>query len=116
MFGQIIKLAKGEVTTAHSAINATATSAVIKTNMHNAALLSCDITGTGAWTMKLQGAITSDGTYMDLYDSNGNLMSTGSITADRMQLFVGLPEFIKVVATEDTDGATMTVKVQPISV
>lgn len=111
-----MELARGAVTTAHSAITATATSSIIHADRHNAVLVHFDIDGTGAWTVKLQGALTSAGTYVDLYDNNGTLMSTGSISADRCYLFIGIPEYIKVVATEDSGTATATVIVQPITV
>ena len=116
MFEHLVKMGKGTVTTAHSAISATATSSAINVNFHNAALVAVDFTGSGSWTVKLQGALTSDGVYKDLYDNNGSLLSTGSISADRIQLFVGLPENIKVVATEDSGTASITVKVQPITI
>lgn len=116
MFEHLVKMGRGSVTTAHDGISATATSATVQTNFHNAMFVSCNITGTGAWTVKLQGAITSDGTFIDLYDFNGSLMSLGSIPGNKGQVFAGLPEFIKIVATKDSGTATLTVKVQPITV
>jgi len=112
----IVELNKGAVTTAHSAIAVTTTSSAIDTRGYNAVLVHVDITDSGAWTIKIQGALTPSDTYVDWYDSNGVLMSTGSISADQGIIFVGIPDTIKVVATEDTNGATLTVKVQPIVV
>lgn len=114
---QITRMGKGAVTTAHAAGTAdTATSSAITCEGYNAVIVKVDVAGSGAWTIKLQGMLESTGTYADLYDNSGTLMSTGSISASRGQLFVGIPDYIKVVATEDSGTATVTVKVQPIVV
>ena len=112
---KIVQLDKGTVTTAHSAITTTTTSSAIDTTGYSAVLVYFNITGSGAWTIKLQGALTSSDDYIDLYDGNGIQMSTGSLTTDMCRLFVGIPDFIKVVATEDSNGATVTTKVQPVA-
>lgn len=107
---------RGNVKTVHSAISATATSSEIQITGYNAVMVSCDITGTGTWKVDIQGRLDSNGVVMDLYDNNGNQLTTGNITADRMQLFLVCPELIKVVATEVADGATLTVTIQPMNV
>jgi hypothetical protein len=43
-------------------------------------------------------------------------MITPEIDASRIVVFHGIPDYIKVVATEVDDGATVTVKVQPFNV
>lgn len=114
---QIVRLDKGAVTTTHPVgTNLTATSSAIHIGLDNSVLLKTIFTGTGSWTFKILGALTSNGTFVDWYDNNGNLMSTGSISTNRGQVFVGLPQFIKVVATKDSGTATVEVKIQPITV
>jgi len=112
----IDKIHKGNVTTAHSAIAATATSKFIKTKGFNAALVKVTIAGTGTWKIDVQGCNTEQGTFVDVYDNYDNQLTTGNLTASRMRLFVGLPDNIKIVATEVADGATCTVEVQPINI
>jgi len=110
-------LAKGSVKNAIAAATAATTSSIaLKDDGHNAILIYFDITGTGTWTVKIQGAISQNGTYMDFYDQNGNLMSASTLTADRCQLFIGLPTWFKIVATEDVDGATCKVDYQLLTV
>jgi len=38
------------------------------------------------------------------------------LNSNKVFLFKGIPDWIKIVATEDADGATVTVKVQPLNV
>ena len=107
---------KGTVTIAHNAITVTTTSTTISTVGYNAVLISTLITGTGTWNVKLQGKFTEDGTFMDMYDNNGNLLSYGNLSTSAIRLFTSVPDYIQIVATEITDGATLTVEVQPINV
>lgn len=116
MWSQINKMGKGDVTTVHDGISTTTTSNAVITQGFNAILVKCDFSGSGSWTIKVQGALQSSGIYADLYDNSGSLMSTGSISSDRCQLFVGIPDQIKILATEDSGTATVTIKVQPIVV
>ena len=113
------KMGKGGVTTAHAAITVTATSAEIDCRGYNAVLIEASLSATFNWTFKGQGCMTSGGTFVDLYEQ----ANTGTMTlmsyqcnASRMFLFKGIPDYIKIVATEDEDGATVTVKVQPLNV
>jgi hypothetical protein len=110
---------KGPVTTAHSAIQATATSAPIDCTGYNAVLVEASISATFNWTFKVQGCLTENGTYVDCYE----LANTGSMAlmsyqtnASKVFLFKGIPDWIKIVATEDANGATVTVRVQPLNV
>jgi hypothetical protein len=112
-------IGKGEPITAHSEIDKTTTSAVIDCRGYNAVLVAIIISvATKNWTVKLQGAMTRGGTYMDLYEQ----ANTGTMTAmsyqtnaNKMVLFKGVPDFIKVVATEDEDTGKCTVIVKPIN-
>jgi hypothetical protein len=107
---------KGDIITAHSAIDATATSSEIVIEGFNAALVSILITGTGTWKIDLQGRFNTAGTVMNIYDNNDVQLTTDNITASRMKLFVAIPDLITIVATEVVSGATCTVTVQPINV
>ena len=116
MIHQIDNVYKGNIITAHSAITATATSAPINCQGKNALLVYFTTSAANNWTIKIQGSDTRNGTYADCYE----LANTGSmaamsyqLNANRVFLFRGIPDWIKVVATEDADGATVTVKVQP---
>jgi hypothetical protein len=110
-------MAKGAVTTTHAAGTAdTTTSNPVNVSGCNAALVHVNISGSGAWTVKLQGAMEANGTYVDLYNGAGSQMTTGSIAADRCQLFLGIPDYLKVVATEDSGTATVEIKIQPMVV
>jgi hypothetical protein len=111
--------AKGAVTLAHSAIDATATSAAINCEGYNGILIHAIFSGEANWTIKVQGSMTENGSYADVYE----LANTGTMTAmsyqtnaTKMFLFKGIPDFVKIVATEDVSGQTITVYAQPINV
>lgn len=115
---QYIKTLKGEVTTAIDAKDVTTTSGEINCVGANGILVETTIAG-GAnnWTIKVQGCMVSGGTFVDWYE----MANTGTMTlmsyqtnASRGWVFKGIPDYIKIVATEDVDGSTCTVKVQPI--
>jgi hypothetical protein len=119
MYHQIDQMIKGNVTTVHSAIDATATSAKIDCRGHNAILVDVEFSGAQNWTFKVQGSLTENGTYKDCYE----LANTGTQTlmsyqcnGSRVFLFKGIPDWVKIVATEDVTGVTVTVKVQPLNV
>jgi hypothetical protein len=116
MIHQIDKLYKGNVITVHSAITATATSDPVDCRGYNALLVFFDTSAANNWTIKVQGAPTRSGTYADCYEqANTGTMTLMSyqLNADRVFLFKGIPDWVKIVATEDVDGSTVTVKVQP---
>lgn len=113
---EFVQMARGFKETVFSGITATTTSVEKECKGHNALILYFDITdGTGTWTIKIQGK-SPNGTYMDAYDINGNLMAISSITADKAQLIVGIPSNFKIVATEDANGATVTIGYELLSV
>ena len=110
--------AKGAVTLAHSAIDATATSAKICTEGYNGILVDVEFSGAQNWTFSVQGSTLENGTFKDLYE----MANTGTMTlmsyqcnASRMFVFKGVPDWIKIVATEDVTGVNVTVRVQPIN-
>jgi hypothetical protein len=109
---------KGNVETAHSEITATATSSVIDTRNYNSVFLFILITvAVKNWTIKLQGCDTRNGTYIDLYSNDANTHNAMSIqtNANKIVQFKNIPNWIKVVATEDEDTAKCTVKVLPFN-
>jgi hypothetical protein len=120
MITDIAKQRKGYVSTVHDAITATATSGEINCTGFNSILVEVAISG-GAnnWTFALTGCLASGGTFVPLYEQ----ANTGSMVAmsyqcdsSRTFLFRGIPDYVKVVATEDVNGSTVTVKVQPLNV
>jgi hypothetical protein len=113
----LVQLEKGKkVNVIPAGTDVTKTSNYVRAEGHNAMIVHADVTGSGAWTIKVQGALAPNDNFADMYDANGSLMSMGSISADRCQLFVGIPEYFKVVATEDTNGATIQVDVELLTV
>jgi len=116
---EIDSMYKGNVTTVHSAITATATSVIVDCTGYNALLVEFVISGAANWTVSLTGSLTRGGTYGSLYE----LANTGSMAAmsyqlnsNRVFLFKGIPDWVKVVATEDAGAETVTVRVQPLNV
>lgn len=115
---ETIQLAHGQRVTLSDLTGVTANTTGIeqKAHGHNAIILFADLTVVaGEYSVKIQGKSPS-GTFMDLYDHNGNLMEMSSITADKAQLFVGIPEYFRLVVTEDTNGGTLTVGYELMSV
>ena len=51
-----------------------------------------------------------------MYDVNGNAMEFTGITANKAQIFVGLPNEFRIVATETADGATVSLGYELLSV
>ncbi len=119
-FVGIEEISKGSPISAISAAEATTTSAAIDARGKNAVLLKITIAdATQNWTIKLTGSFTKTGTYVDIYE----LANTGSMAAmsyqtnaSKMILFKGIPDYIKVVATEDVNGAKCSVDVQLLNV
>jgi hypothetical protein len=114
------KMSKGGITVAHNAITATALSTEIDCSGYNAVLIFFEITG-GAnnWTISLQGASTSGGTFLNWFEQ----ANTGTMTAMSYQTSVnagwiwkGIPDYIKINANEDANGSTVTVTVLPLNV
>lgn len=112
------KMSKGARVVAHNAITATATSNELDCRGFNAVILDVSLSATQNWTFKIQGSTLSGGTFKDCYE----LANTGSMAlmsyqtnASKVFVFKGIPDYIKIVATEDQDGATCTVAVQPLN-
>lgn len=114
------KMGKGGVTTIHSAIADTATSAEIDCRGYNALLVEAGVFSAAEnWTFKVQGCMVSGGTFVDWYEQ----ANTGTMTlmsyqcnAARGFIFKGIPDYVKIVATRDGGASAVTVKVQPLNV
>lgn len=112
----LTQMAQGAKKIVLNGIIITTTSEPNISNGHNAIRVYFNITaGAGTWTIKVQGKSPND-TYTDCYDSNGTQMIMSSLTADRGQSFVCLPDKFRIVATEDSDGATIDVSYELFSV
>lgn len=120
MGGQnIVQLAKGSVISPAelTGIEATAVGIAQRAKGHNAIIIYFDMTaGSGTWSIKLQGAEKDGGTYIDMYKEDGNAMAIASATADKAQVFKGIPEHFRIVATEDVTGATVSVRYELLSI
>lgn len=68
----------------------------------------------GSFNVSVEGALTSGGAVQPLKDVNNNTMETGTITSSITKVFVGVPDAIKIKATEVADGSQVIVNVQPI--
>ena len=118
MMTEIDQIMKGNVTPLFTDLAATATSGRIDCRGYNAILIDVEFSGAANWTFKLQGSLTEHGTYKDLYEQE----NTGAMTlmsyqcnGSRMFLFKGIPDWVKIVATEDVEGQSVTIKVQPLN-
>lgn len=112
----LTQMAQGLRVALMTGITGTTTSVPQRAKGHNAIRLHFNSTaGSGTWSIKVQGK-GPDGNFSDAYDQNGTQMAMNSITADKCQAFVCLPEHFRIVATEDGDGATVNVGYELFSV
>jgi len=114
-----VGFSKGSVTKVINAVEVTTTSSEIDCQGFNAILVQTAITNSKNWTVKVQGSLTSGGTFVDWYE----LANTGSMaamshlhSAGQGFIFKGIPDYVKIVATEEVDGGACTVTVQPMNV
>jgi hypothetical protein len=114
---EFVQLPRGNPKVLFSGITASATSPMQEIKGHNAMILFLNLTaGAGTWTIKIQGRVPETDTYIDMYDINNILMGISGAAASKAKFIAGLPEQFKVVATEDVNGATVSVAYQLISV
>lgn len=107
----IAKISKGSylnaATTGISAVTATTTSNEINASGYNTVLIEASISvAVKNWTFKIQGCFVSAGTFIDILDMSYQT------NVSKIFMFKGIPDYIKIVATEDEDGATVSVKAQ----
>jgi hypothetical protein len=115
MRDEVRELMRGTVTTAHAAgTAATATSSAIDCRGFNGILIDFAITGAANWTISITGCDTDTGTFKNVYLTDSTTQMSLQLNANRVWSWKGVPNYIKVVATEDADGQTVTVKAQPI--
>lgn len=113
----VAKMSKGAVTTAHSTIAETATSAEIDCRGFNSLQVYVGpFSAAENWTFKVRGCMTSGGTFVDWYE----LANTGVMTLMSHQCnaamgfpFRGIPDYVKIVATRDGGASTVSVIAQP---
>jgi len=70
------------------------------------------------WTFKVQGCLASGGTFVDWYEqanTGAMVLMSYQTNASKGFVFRGIPNFIKIVATEDEDGATVACRVQSLN-
>ena len=99
------------MTTAHNAITGTATSSAIDCRGYNSILIQVTISVSHNWTFSVRGCLTSGDTFTDWYEqANTGFMTSMSYqtNANKGFVFKGIPDYVKIVATEDDDGATVT--------
>ena len=113
--GAISGRVKGAVTVAHNAISATALSSEIDTKGFNAIIIETVVTvAAKLWTVKVQGCLSSGGTFADCYD--GSTLMSSQTNSTKIVIWKGLPPFIKINANEDEDTGKCTVRYQLINV
>ena len=105
---------KGSVTTAHNAITATTTSTEVDCTGYNGLIVHATMTDSKTWEVKVVGSPTTGGTFVDCYDAATQMTLTSS--TGKCVLWKGIPEFVKIVATENSDGGACTVVVQPVMI
>ncbi len=105
---------KGSVTTAHNAITATTTSTEVDCTGYNGLIVHATMTDSKEWEVKVVGSPTTGGTFVDCYDAATQMTLTSS--TGKCVLWKGIPEFVKIVATENSDGGACTVVVQPVMI
>lgn len=96
------------VTQAINAVKQTTTSAEIDARGYNSLRVETAISGPKEWTIKLQGSDVSGGPYIDL--------KSYQIYSSRCWTWSDIPNFVRIIAIEDEDGATMSVRVQPVNI
>jgi len=105
------QLSKGAVATPLNLIEVTTTSAAIDCRGYNSILVYQKVTvATKLWTTKIQGALESGDTYADWYE--GATLMSSQTNSTKASVWRGIPDYIKLVGTEDEDGGKLTVKIQ----
>ena len=115
----IEQINKGTPITLMSEVTATTTSAPIDARGKNAVLVKITLSGAANWTISLEGAFKRNDTYVALWEqaNTGNMAAMSHQTnASKMILFKGIPDYIKVKATEDVDGQKCSIEIQLLNV
>lgn len=107
-------VAKGNTTTALSAVSATTLSSSIDCTGFTSVLVAIVCNDSGVWNVALTGSPIDEGIFLPLYDGAYKL-ETGNISDARIMLFRGIPDFLKVIATLISGAGTCDVIVQPLN-
>ncbi len=106
---------QGTTTTALSLVQSTTTSAAIDCRGFDSVIVEIAVTvAVKLWTVALSGANAVDGTF--------NALSTGATAMSKQTnttycgVWRGVPDWVKVTATEDEDTGKCTVKITPCNV
>lgn len=110
----VAKMDKGGVT-AFTGISTTTTTPEIDCRGYNAVKVWIEISGSGEWKITLKDSATSGGTFVDAYNGSSK-MEISSISTSRSMVFHGVGDYVKIEATETSDGSTCVIKVQPLNV
>lgn len=115
-YSYIYRIAKGNITTVHTAIVETTISSEIDCDGFNAVNIECAVSELGeggSWTVDVQGCFVTLGNVGDCY-FEGDKLSTGVLSSNGVYIFTfrGIPRFIKIKATRTSSGK-LTCKVQP---
>jgi len=107
---------KADTQVALAAVDASTLSARLSMADFNSVLMHCDVTGTGDWTISIQGAMTVDGTLINMgkVDGDGSAYSI-QFTVDAYTTFRGVPDWIAINAIENSGTSTLTVTVQGVN-
>ncbi len=89
----------------------TTTSDAIDCRGYGCAFIEIVVTGAANWTVSLTGSSSATGTYAAL-SVDGTAVSKQTSTT-YAGMWRGIPDWVKVVATEDVNGATCTVAITP---
>lgn len=101
-------------TKVHDAIDATADSAEIDCRGYNALAVYVEFSAAQNWTFSVLGGMVSGGRFAACYD-NATAMAKQT-NANISFIFSKIPDWVKLRATEDVTGATVTVWVAPCNV
>lgn len=95
----------------HDAIEATAVSGPIDCRGYNALAAYVTFSATQNWTLAILGSMSVDGPFLPVL-VNGTALSKQT-NASGLLLFTNIPDYIQLQATEDVNGAAVTVWVAP---
>jgi hypothetical protein len=98
----------------HNAIEATAMSEVVDCTGYNALALYITFSATQNWTFAIYGNMATSGAFLPVL-INGTALSKQT-NASGMIIFKDVPNYVQVLATEDVNGAAVTVYAAPVQV
>lgn len=96
----------------HDAIEASAVSAVIDCRGYNALAVYATFSAAQNWTFSVLGAPSPTSAFVACYDNAGTAMSKQT-NAAMMWIFHNVPDYVQLQATEEVNGAAVTVYAAP---